>query len=291
MAFFGLGKKNTRSGKAPSGKNDTTPPALDDEQEEGGNTAEGEQTDSRSKPEGKSSSKSKRKGTVEQEGTASDVENPRTLIAEAIAHQAFTLAKTNTTLKIAVACLSATTLLSTVLAASAWNQEVEYRYFFMASNGQLLENQPLTEAALSLNLVRDFYSETLSHLFSFHYNNFEMHYQRLGPEVMTERAMLDFANELDRIGLTADMQQRREVAEAVITQVPVLIGSGVDPNTGVYTWELSVPFNIRLESGLDTRNNIRQLSGVASVQVIRVDPAVHPRQILINRITIRDRGQ
>ena len=290
MAFSLFGKKNPRSGKSRNdGNHDTAPPAIEDEQTEGeGAASSSSDTDGTSLPNTK---RNARKSSDDLEGTAADVVNPRTLISEAIGYQGLVLAKTNTTLKIAVACLSVTTVLSTVLAASAWNQEVEYRYFFMGSNGQLLENQPLTEPALSLNMVRDFYAETLSHLFSFHYNNFDMHYQRLGPEVMTERAMLDFANELDRIGLHTDMMQRREVAEAVITQVPVLIGSGVDPNSGVYTWELSVPFNIRLESGLDTRNNVRQLSGVVSVQVIRVDPAVHPRQILINRITIRDRGQ
>jgi len=220
--------------------------------------------------------------------SSSEVENPRVLIAEAIGTQAVSLARTNTALKIAVASLSIVTVGLTIMAASVWNKETEYRYFFMDNNGTILENQPLSEPALSLNMVRDFYAESLSHLFSFHYRNFGMHYQRLAPNIMSELAMLEFSREIDRIGLLSSMEERREVAEAVITQTPVLNSSGVDPATGVYTWELSVPFNLRLESGRSERNNIRRMQGVARVQIIRVEPNVHPRRILINRITIRD---
>lgn len=219
---------------------------------------------------------------------ASHVENPRVIIAEAVGQQAVTLAKVNTGLKIAVVALGVVSVASIMLAASVWHKETQYRYFFMDTNGTILENQPLTEPALSLNMVRDFYAESFSHLFSFDYRNFGMHYQRLAPDIMTESAMIDFSREIDRIGLVQGMEKRREVAEAVITRTPVLNSSGVDPKTGVYTWELSVPFNLRLESGLSERNNIRRMRGVARVQVIRVAPTVHPRRILINRITIRD---
>lgn len=225
------------------------------------------------------------------EGEESSPPNPRVLLAEAIGSQAVSLAKMNTALKISVAALSLSTVAAVAMAASVWHKETEYRYFFMDSNGTILENQPLSDPALSLNMVRDFYAESLSHLFSFHYRNFGMHYQRLAPDIMTERAMLEFSREIDRIGLVQTMEERREVAEAVITQTPVLNSSGVDPNTGLYTWELSVPFNLRLESGRSERSNIRRMQGVVRVQIIRVQPTVHPRRILINRITIRDTPQ
>lgn len=271
--MFGKRKKKSAS-EAPVS---TAPPQVADDNQ----PPEAEAT--AAKEEKKSS-----KAAKSHVASSSEVENPRVLIAEAIGTQAVSLARTNTALKIAVASLSVVTVGLTIMAASVWNKETEYRYFFMDTNGTILENQPLSEPALSLNMVRDFYAESLSHLFSFHYRNFGMHYQRLAPNIMSELAMLEFSREIDRIGLLSSMEERREVAEAVITQTPVLNSSGVDPATGVYTWELSVPFNLRLESGRSERNNIRRMQGVARVQIIRVEPNVHPRRILINRITIRD---
>jgi hypothetical protein len=280
-------KRNKKAKSSHKGQQ-ATPPPLADDNDTVDNSVSGEDAvaaDDTTQPT-RDVSTSRKKG--ESSVSASSVENPRVLIAEAIGQQAVTLAKTNTVLKIGVLILGATTLATTLMAASVWHKETEYRYFFMDSNGTILENQPLSEPALSLNMVRDFYAESLSHLFSFHYRNFGMHYQRLAPNIMTERAMLDFSNEIDRIGLINSMEARREVAEAVITQTPVLISSGVDPATGVYTWELSVPFNLRLESGLSERHSIRRMDGVVRVHIVRVEPNVHPRRILINRITIRD---
>jgi hypothetical protein len=224
--------------------------------------------------------------------TSADVENPKVLLAEAIGHQAITLSRTNKVLKFACLGLAASTLISTMFAYSAFNKPAEFRYFFMGSSGEIIEAEPLDQPSISLNIVRDFYAESLSHMFSFHYQNFDMHYQRLAPSIMTERAMLEFSREIDRIGLIPTMKQNAEVAEAVILQTPILHSSGVDPKTGLYTWELSVPFNLTLESGLRTRNsnNVRQMGGVARVQIIRVEPSIHPRGFLINRITIRDTG-
>lgn len=223
--------------------------------------------------------------------TLADIVNPRALIAQAVGSHALTIAKTNTVLKIVTLALTVLVVVLGLMARSAWNQDVEYRYFFTSSDGRVYERAPLTAPLLSLNNVRDFYAQSMSHLFSFHYRNFADHYQRLAPDIMTERAMHEFASELDRIGLIKSMEDRREVAEAVILQTPVLSASGEDPNTGVYTWELTVPFNLRLESGRVVRqgvDSVRRMGGVARVQIIRVEPHIHPRQILINRITIRD---
>lgn len=281
MSIFSLKKK--RKGSAEQKDADTTPPALEDSEMSGTGVDEDHPSQHRSESAGNNAGHNKRANN-------SQVPNPREVIIEGIASQWLTTSKTNTALKIAVVALALSSLLSSMFAYTAWQKDIEYRYFFMGANGQLLENKPVSEPAFSLNMIRDFYAESLSHLFSFHYNNFDMHYQRLGPDVMTDRAMIEFANELDRIGLTKDMIDKREVAEAVINQVPVLLSSDLDPNSGAFTWELSVPINIRLESGLSTRNNVRQLRGVARVQIIRVPPTVHPRQFLINRITIGDRG-
>lgn len=218
-------------------------------------------------------------------------EDPRAALAQAMGSSNYTLAQVNTVLKIVTVSLAALSLVLGIMASIAWNQEVQYRYFFVSSDGTVTERVPMSTPMRSLNNVRDFYVESLSHLFSFHYNNFADHYQRLAPEIMTEQAMIEFSQELDRIGLIQSMRERAEVAEAVILQTPTLIASGEDPVTGIYTWELSVPFNLRLESGRqDNRqtNNVRRLGGVARVQIIRVEPTEHPRQIMINRITIQD---
>lgn len=220
--------------------------------------------------------------------TAADMVNPRALIAEAIGSHAVTLAKTNTILKVSTLSLSALALVLGITTAIGFSQDVQYRYFFEGSDGSVTERTPLATPVLSLNRVRDFYAQSISNLFSFHYRNFADHYQRLAPNIMTEVAMREFAQELDRIGLISSMKERREVAEAVILQTPVLSASGEDPKTGRYTWELSVPFNLRLEAGRGGDNSVRRMGGVARVQIIRVEPTVHPRQILINRITIRD---
>lgn len=219
--------------------------------------------------------------------TVADEASPQALIAQAVGSHAVTLAKTNSILKLSTLSLAGLSLVLGLAAYSGWSKEPEYRYFFVSTDGRVLERTPLSEPVLSLNNVRDFYAESMSHLFSFHYRNFADHYQRLAPDIMTERAMLEFANELERIGLIKSMTDRREVAEAVILQTPVLNGSGEDPSTGLYTWELSLPFNLRLESGLRD-GGVRRMGGVARVQVVRVEPHVHPRQILINRVTIRD---
>lgn len=228
-------------------------------------------------------------GTDGNKQTLGDVEDPRSIIAQAIGAHALTLAKSNTVLKVVSLSLAALALVLGIMAAKGWEQETVYRYFFVSSDGKVWEREPLNAPLLSLNNVRDFYAESLSHLFSFHYRNFGDHYQRLAPDIMTERAMHEFASELDRMGLIDSMATRREVAEAVILQTPTLNASGEDPATGAYTWELTVPFNLRLESGRG-EDVVRRMGGVARVQIIRVDPMIHPRQILINRITIRDTG-
>lgn len=301
-------KKSPKSKPEPKDAASATPPPLDaddsadeaysEQPTEDAHTAKSASSDAEhseraapDSPPAKGKKTKPRKGSGAPEvATSAEVENPRALIAEAVGGQAMTLAKSNTVLKSVALGLSAVCVILSITAAVGWNREIEYRYFFVSNNGTLMERAPLDAPVLSLNNVRDFYAESLSHLFSFHYRNFGDHYQRVAPDIMTEQAMHEFAQELDRIGLIESMKSRQEVAEAVILQTPVLNASGVDPKTGLYTWELSVPFNLRLEpgNGSERSRKVRRMGGVARVQVVRVEPTVHPRQILINRITIRD---
>lgn len=221
-------------------------------------------------------------------------DDPRVLVAEAVGSSLITSTFVIKVLSIACVVLAVVSLAMGVAAYKGFTKETVFRYFTVSTDGSFFELVPTSDPVGGIPTIRNFFSKNLSRLFSFHYRNFASHYQDIAPGIMTEQAMIDFSKEIDRIGLLDSMKERREVAEAAILEAPVLLGAGPDDKTGKFTWEMSVPFYLRLESGGTDRvkaGEVRRMQGVARVQIVRVEPTVNPRQYLINRIVIRDTNE
>ncbi|CAM3785908.1 DotI/IcmL/TraM family protein [Vreelandella rituensis] len=222
--------------------------------------------------------------------TRAEVEHPEVLLSEALSQRAYLLESSNQLHRRAFLALLGTNLFTAAAAYVGMTREIQYKYFYTSEDGSVFEAQPLSNPVHSQAVVRNFLSQSISELFSFHYRNVEMHLQRNAPDIMTDQAFRDLVAEIDRMGLVNQMRQRREVVVGTVPDAPVLVASGVEK--GVRTWEYAAKIVLMLEgaetsgSGGSMRPATRRLTGQMRAQLIRVEPTEHPRRILINRIQI-----
>ncbi len=223
----------------------------------------------------------------------SDTEDPMVLISEMLSEKSAMLESSNVLHRRTVLGLLGLNLITALGWYHSSRQEKEFLYFFTNTDGSVIDAKPLSDPIHSQSVIRNFLSKSVAEMFSFHYRNVEMHLQRIAPDIMTDRAFKDLVSELDRMGLVSQMKERREVAVGTIPDTPVLTASGTQ--NGVRTWEYASRINIMLEAaersaGGGGRGQTRQLSGQLRAQLIRVDPEVHPRRVLINRLQIFEEG-
>lgn len=215
--------------------------------------------------------------------------DPYVLISESLSQKSDLLEKSNKLHRRTVLGLLGLNAVTAVGWLMAAGKEREFLYFFTNTDGSVIDARPMSDPIHSQAVIRNFLSSSLAELFSFHYRNVQEHLQRISPDILTDSAFTDLANELERMGLVREMVERREVAVGTVPDTPVLTASGTQ--NGVRTWEYAARITIILEgadrsSGNVNRGRIRQLSGQLRAQVTRVSPEVHPRRILINRIQI-----
>lgn len=215
--------------------------------------------------------------------------DPYVLISESLSQKSDLLEKSNILHRRTVLMLLGLNAVTALGWLKAAGKEREFLYFFTNTDGSVIDARPMTDPIHSQAVIRNFLASSLAELFSFHYRNVQEHLQRVSPDILTDRAFTDLANELERMGLVREMVERREVAVGTVPDTPVLTASGTQ--NGVRTWEYAARITIILEgaersSGSSNRGRIRQLSGQLRAQVTRVPPEVHPRRILINRIQI-----
>lgn len=230
---------------------------------------------------------------AEHEESRAAVEHPEVLLSESLSQRSMMLENSNKLHRRTVLALLVSNVLLGAAAYIGMTRETQYRYFYTGPDGSVLDAKPLSDPIHSQAVIRNFLSTSVAELFSFHYRNVEMHLQRFAPDVLTEQAFQDLVSELDRMGLVANMKERREVAVATIPDTPVLAAHGV--KDGVRTWEYAAKLRILLEgaqpsSGSRGRGETRQLSGRLRAQLIRVPAEQHPRRVLINRIQIVEEG-
>lgn len=152
------------------------------------------------------------------------------------------------------------------------SKEPQYRYFFMGSDGRLIEEVPLDRPFQSDDDIIQYVANTVAKTYTFDFVNFRNQFMEV-RENYTNEGWANFEQSLVRDNILTIVRQNNLVTSAIPTGAPVISDRSVI--NGVAIMKIQFPMVISYSG----ERNFSDVKLTMTVTVQRVDPKINPRGI------------
>lgn len=162
--------------------------------------------------------------------------------------------------------------------------DVMERYFATDPDGRITKLTPLHQPYLTHRIIKQFAEEALTTLLTFDGINYRRQFAAARP-YFTENAIQQIQNELERNGMLTEVREEAAIVTTLAEGTPIIKAEGVDPQKGVYAWQVQVNLRITIQ----TRRKKADGRYLAVVRIERRKQTETGQGVLVTRAEIAPR--